>query len=81
METAGLEYYTTRDSRIWKKIEKWQKMYEQEKHYPTFFYHSLNDMLTGKEVPKDMYKIPAMLLTIINKEKSPYARHFDLIGK
>lgn len=80
-ETAGLEYYTTRDARVWKKIEKRQKMYEQEKHYPSFFYHSLNDMISGKKVPRDMYKIPAMLLTVINKEKSPYARHYDLIGK
>lgn len=80
-ENAGMEYYTTRDARIRKKIEKRQKFYEQEKHYPTFFYHSLNDMITGKEVPKDMYKIPAMLLAIINKEKSPYARHYDLVGK
>jgi len=38
-------------------------------------------MASGKERPKDMYKIPAMLLTIINKEKTPYARNFDMIGK
>ena len=75
-----MEYYTQRDARVWKKIEKRQKYYEQEKHYPTFFYHSLNKLVTGDEVPHDMYKIPAALLTIINKEKSPYARHFDLIG-
>ena len=81
METAGLEYYTTRDARIWKKIERWQKYYEQEAHYASFFYDKLKDMLDGKEIPKDIYKIPAMLLTIITKEKDPYARNPNLIGK
>lgn len=81
METAGLEYYTTRDARIWKKIEKWQKYYEQENHYASFFYAKLKGMLDGTEIPKDIYKIPAMLLTIITKEKDPYARNAHLIGK
>jgi len=37
-------------------------------------------MLDGKEKPKDIYKLPAMLLTIISKEKDPYARSPQLIG-
>lgn len=80
IENAGMEYYTTRDSRIWKKIEKWQKFYEQDAHYASFFVAHLNPMIEGKEIPKDIYKIPAMLLTIINKEKDPYARNPQLIG-
>ena len=31
--------------------------------------------------PKDIYKIPAMLLAIINKEKSPYSRNYEFMGK
>lgn len=81
METAGLEYYTTRDSRIWKKIERWQKYYEQEAHYASFFHSHLKNVIKGDERPRDIYKIPAMLLTVITKEKDPYARNPQLIWK
>ena len=76
-----MEYYTDRDNRIWKKIEKWQKIYEADKHFPSFFRNNFQKMIDNKERPRDMYKIPAMLLAIINKEKTPYARNFAAIGK
>ena len=28
MERAGMDYYIERDNRVWKKIERWQKIYE-----------------------------------------------------
>ena len=81
MERAGMEYYTDRDNRVWKKIEKWQKIYENDAHFSSFFRFNFQKMVEDNYRPKDMYKIPAMLLAIVNKEKSPYTRNFPSMGK
>lgn len=81
MERAGMEYYTARDNRVWKKIERWQKYYEADAHFSSLYPRKLKAMINGKERPRDMYKIPALLLAIINKEKTPYSRSYEYIGK
>ena len=81
MERAGMEYYTARDNRVWKKIERWQKIYEADAHFSSLFPRKIKDLVNGKDRPKDMYKIPALLLAIINKEKTPYSRSYEYIGK
>jgi len=81
MERAGMEYYTARDNRVWKKIERRQKIYEADAHFSSLFPRKIKALISGKERPKDMYKIPALLLAIINKEKTPYSRSYEFIGK
>ena len=76
-----MEYYAARDNRVWKKIERRQKMYEADAHFSSLYPKTLKNMIDGKERSKDMYKIPALLLAIINKEKTPYSRSFEYIGK
>lgn len=81
MERAGMEYYIERDNRVRKKIERRQKIYEGDPHFSSFAKFELKKMCNSSYRPKDMYKIPAMLLAFINKEKSPYSRNPEMVGK
>jgi hypothetical protein len=63
-----MEQFRERDDRIWKKIEKWQKFYEDQ-HFTTIYNLYLKPMLSGKVIPKPHYKIAALMLTMIKKGK------------
>ncbi|MEI8091448.1 MAG: hypothetical protein WCG98_04360 [bacterium] len=41
-----MDYYTDRDDRVWKKIEKWQKVFEKDAHFPTFYRDILDKMVS-----------------------------------
>jgi len=80
-ETMWAEYYMERDARVWKKIEKWQKLYEWDPHFASYYNDTFSGMLKRNVIPKDIYKIPAMLLAMINSGKWPYNRNSGLVGK
>ena len=73
-EQMGMDYLQERDNRVWKKIEKRVKYYEDfdyTKIYVTF----IKPMLDGKVEIVPHYKIAALLLVNIKKAKGPYGKH------
>lgn len=64
----GREYFLERDSRIWKKIEKWTKFYE-DFDYTKLYNMYIGPMLRGELAIKPHYKIAAMLLVHLKKGK------------
>lgn len=79
-ETLGAEYYLERDNRIWKKVEKRLKFYEDQ-HFPTIYELYLKPLLKGGAKPEPHYKMAALLLAMIKKGPGPYKSNPDLVGK
>lgn len=73
-----LDYYNNRDSRVWKKIEKWYNKYSWEKNYSDEYGKYLKEILLKwwyKWKDKDRYKFAAAVLTML-KNEWPYPRDF-----
>lgn len=73
-ENMGMEYFQERDNRIWKKVEKQTKFYE-DFDYTKIYFMYIKPMLdwTVKIVPH--YKMAALLLVHLKKGKWPYAKN------
>ncbi len=72
-ETMGMEYFLERDNRIWKKVEKRTKFYEDMDYTAVYFKH-IKPMLDGKIKVVPHYKMAALLLVHLKKGKWPYAK-------
>lgn len=72
-ENMGMEAFLARDDRIWKKVEKRQKFYD-DFDYTRIYNMYIKPMLDGtiKIVPH--YKMAALLLVHLKKGKWPYAK-------
>jgi hypothetical protein len=79
-ESMGLDYFAERDSRIWKKVEKRKKVYE-DADFSLIYEKHLKPMISGQVAIKPHYKAAAMLLAMINKGKWPYNRNPDFAAK
>ncbi len=79
-ETLGAEYFLERDSRIWKKVEKWKKYYE-DADFSLVYEKYIKPMIKGQITIKPHYKAAAMLLAMINKGKWPYNRNPEFAAK
>ncbi|MCX6823849.1 MAG: hypothetical protein NT085_01880 [candidate division SR1 bacterium] len=77
-ENMGMEQYLERDNRIWKKVEKWTKFYE-DFDYSKLYTEVINPMLTGKAKIVPHYKIAAILLVHLKKGKGPYAKNLPVV--
>jgi len=73
-ENMGMEYFLERDNRVWKKVEKWVKYYE-DFDYTKVYFSYIKPMLDGKIEVVPHYKIAALLLVNIKKAKGPYGKH------
>ena len=63
-----MEYFLERDTRVWKKVEKRTKFYE-DFDYTKLYTMYIDPMLSGKMVIQPHYKIAAMLLVHLKKGK------------
>ena len=79
-EQMGMDAFLERDGRIWKKVEKWKKFYE-DGDFSLIYNTYLKPMLDGQIVIKPHYKAAAMLLAMIAKWKWPYNRNPQLAAK
>jgi len=73
-ENMSVDYFAERDSRIWKKVEKWKKIYE-DGDFGLIYNTHIGPMLRGEKKIVPHYKAAAMLLAMINKGKWPYNRN------
>ncbi len=76
-ENMGMEYYMERDNRIWKKVEKRAKFYE-DYDYTDLYTKYIWPMLNWQLIIKPHYKIAAMLLVHLKKGKWPYAKYLPV---
>jgi len=72
-ESMGADAYLERDTRIWKKVEKRTKIYE-DFDYSRLYTDVIMPMLTWKVKIVPHYKIAAILLVHLKKWKWPYAK-------
>lgn len=79
-KNVWMEYYTDRDNRIWKKIEKWKNSYETDPHFATMCNNELVPLLRGRKKVDNHYQLAWVLLAMIAKGKWPYNRNTDLVG-
>jgi len=79
-ETMGAEYYLERDSRIWKKVEKRKKFYE-DADFSLIYETILKPMLQWQVTIKPHYKAAAILLAMISKGKWPYSKNPEFAAK
>lgn len=79
-ETMGAEYFLERDSRIWKKVEKRKKFYE-DADFSLIYDTIIKPMLLWGATIKPHYKIAAILLAIIAKGKWPYSKNPEFAAK
>lgn len=73
-EQMGMDYLQERDNRVWKKIEKRVKYYE-DFDYTKIYFTFIKPMLDGEIEVVPHYKIAALLLVNIKKAKGPYGKH------
>ena len=73
-ETMGMEQFLERDNRIWKKVEKRTKIYE-DFDYSKFYGDVIEPMLSWKIKIVPHYKMAAILLVHLKKGKWPYAKN------
>lgn len=76
-ESMGMEYYLERDNRVWKKVEKRVKFYE-DYDYSKFYDDVIWPMLTWKIEIVPHYKIAAILLVHLKKGKWPHAKSIPI---
>lgn len=69
-----MDYLQERDNRVWKKIEKRVKYYE-DFDYTKIYFTFIKPMLDGEIEVVPHYKIAALLLVNIKKAKGPYGKH------
>ncbi|MEI7919475.1 MAG: hypothetical protein WCH65_04695 [bacterium] len=62
----GMEYFLERDNRIWKKVEKRSKFYE-DMDYTAVYFKYIKPMLDGKVKVVPHYKMAALLLVHLKK--------------
>lgn len=79
-ETMGAEYFLERDNRLWKKVEKRKKFYE-DADFSLIYGKYIEPMLKWEITIKPHYKAAAMLLAMIAKGKWPYNRNPAFAGK
>lgn len=75
-ETMGMEYFLERDNRVWKKVEKRQKFYE-DYDYTKLYKQIILPMLSWQIAIVPHYKIAAILLAHLKKGKWPYAKNLS----
>ena len=73
-ENMWMEYYLERDGRIWKKVDKRTKFYE-DYDYAKLYNDVIGPMLDGKIDIVPHYKMAAILLVHLKKWKWPYAKN------
>jgi hypothetical protein len=73
-ESMGAEHFLERDNRIWKKVEKRKKFYE-DGDFSLIYGKYIEPMIKGKITITPHYKAAAMLLAMIAKGKWPYNRN------
>jgi len=73
-ENVGVDYFLERDSRIWKKVEKRTKHFE-DFDYTKLYVTVIKPMLDGQIEVTPHYKMAALLLVNIKKAKWPYGKH------
>lgn len=76
-ETMGAEAYFERDTRVWKKVEKREKVYE-DYDYSKLYTEVIFPMLSWKVTIVPHYKIAAILLAHLKKGKWPYAKELPI---
>ena len=75
-ETMWVEYFMERDNRIWKKVEKRTKIYD-DFDYSRLYADLIWPMLRWEKKIVPHYKIAAMLLIHLKKWKGPYAKNLS----
>jgi len=65
-ENIGAEHFLERDGRLWKKVEKRKKFYE-DADFTAVYEMYIKPMILGKITITPHYKAAAMLLAMINK--------------
>lgn len=73
-EMMSVDYFGERDSRIWKKVEKWKKVYE-DADFGLIYNQHIWPMIRWEKQIVPHYKAAAMLLAMISKGKWPYNRN------
>ncbi len=76
-ENMGIDAFMERDNRVYKKIEKRVKFYE-DYDYTKLYNMYIGPMLRWEIEIVPHYKIAAMLLVNIKKAKWPYGKHASL---
>lgn len=76
-DSIGSEYYSERDNRIWKKVEKREKFYE-DYDYSRFYSEVVKPMLEWTVTITPHYKIAAILLAHLKKGKWPHAKFIPI---
>lgn len=80
LDQSDADRFKWRQDRIWKKIERWMKIFEADWHTSSLLGDKILPILTWKEVPRDKYKIAAALLFQVKKWWSPYRNAIQLVG-
>lgn len=80
---AWSEYVTQRDSKVWGKIEKYQKFFLSDPDFGSKYMRDrhIKPYLDWTKKFKDHHQAAAMLLVTIEKWKWPYSRNSDRAGK
>lgn len=77
------EYMAWRDTKTWKKIEKYQNFYENDPDFWSDMMRTekIKPYLSGEKKFKDHHQAAGILLATIEKWKGPYSRNTDRAGK